>query len=475
MVQIARKARPELPVLVIGGGPVGLVAGAHLVRRGERPLILEAARAVGENIREWAHVRLFSPWKYLTDPVAVEMLEREGWSSPDPESLPFGDEFVERFLDPLAALPQLAEGIQVNRRVVAVSRTGVDKAKSDGREHAPFEVLARRNDGRIERYYARALIDASGTYQTPNPLGANGVPVPGEAELAESIHYGIPDVRGPMRSRYSGKRILVVGSGHSAFNAVLDLSQLARTTPCTEVAWTIRRDGIGDLFGGGEDDALPARGRLGSRLRELVERGDVPLYTGVRVSELRGIESGILVTGESDQVIGPVDEIVVTTGFRPDVNMLREVRLALDPALEAPVRLAPMIDPSRHDCGTVQPHGFEELSHPEPNLFVVGMKSYGRAPTFLLPTGYEQVRSVVAALTGDLESARTNRLMLPETDVCVTDSTAPGCCGVTTLPGASAKGRSTESSCSPEPVRSAGERQGSRAMPTSPSSGDCCG
>jgi hypothetical protein len=136
--------------------------------------------------------------------------------------------------------------------------------------------------------------------------------------------------------------------------------------------------------------------------------------------------------GEDGATIGPVDEIVCATGFRPDLTLTRELRLDLDTAVEAPSALAPLIDPNVHSCGSVPPHGAEELKHPEPDFYTVGMKSYGRAPTFLLLTGYEQVRSVVAAIAGDWESARKVELVLPETGVCST-SNSPGeavaCCG----------------------------------------------
>jgi hypothetical protein len=71
-----------------------------------------------------------------------------------------------------------------------------------------------------------------------------------------------------------------------------------------------------------------------------------------------------------------------------------------------------------HSCGSVPPHGEAELRHPEAGFYVVGMKSYGRAPTFLMLTGYEQVRSVVAAIAGDMEAARNVELVLPATGVC---------------------------------------------------------
>jgi thioredoxin reductase len=410
----------ELPVAVIGAGPIGVVAAAHLVSRGETPLVLEAGDAVGASVRKWAHVRLFSPWRYLVDPVAVSMLEPAGWTAPDPEALPTGGELVERFMEPLAALPAIAPHIRLGTRVAAVSRHGFDKMKTPGRDQAPFELVLRTADGGEERILAKAVVDASGTYLSPNPIGAGGLPVPGETELGERIVYGIPDVLGRDRARYAGKRVLVVGSGHSAFNALLDVAALARKEPGTAITWAIRRPTTARLYGGGADDQLAARGGLGMRMRALVSTGAARLVTGFRATRLDADANGITVRGE-DASIGPVDEIIVTTGFRPDLSITRELRLGLDPALESPVALAPLIDPNEHSCGTVYPHGAAELAHPEPGFYTVGMKSYGRAPTFLLLTGYEQVRSVVCALTGDEAGAKAVELVLPETGVCSTD------------------------------------------------------
>ena len=195
---------------------------------------------MGASIRAWAHVRLFSPWRHLVDLMAVSMLEPAGWTAPDPDALPIGGELVERFVEPLAALPAIAPHVRLGARVTAISRRGFDKMKTPGRDRAPFELLVRTADGGEERILARAVIDASGTYLSPNPLGAGGLPVPGETELAGRIVYGIPDVLGRDRARYAGKRVLVVGSGHSAFNALLDLAALARQEPNTAITWAIR-------------------------------------------------------------------------------------------------------------------------------------------------------------------------------------------------------------------------------------------
>jgi hypothetical protein len=126
-----------------------------------------------------------------------------------------------------------------------------------------------------------------------------------------------------------------------------------------------------------------------------------------------------------------VDLLVPATGFRPDLVMLSELRLELDPAVDAPRQLGPLIDPEFHSCGSVTPHGEKILAHPEPGFYIVGMKSYGRAPTFLMATGYEQVRSIAAALAGDRAAAENVELHLPETGVCSID--LGGSCD---LPGA---------------------------------------
>jgi thioredoxin reductase len=424
----------RLPVAVIGAGPVGLAAAAHLIAKGEEPLVFEAGERVGANVLEWGHVRLFSPWEYVVDSASAALLEAQGWERPAGCGYPTGRDLVEKYLAPLAATPEIAPRLRLGVRVESVSRLGFDKMKTAGREGAPFLLRVRTADGREESVLARAVIDASGTWSRPNPLGASGVPAAGEREAADRIFYGIPDAVGVHRQRYAGRRVLVVGSGHSAFNALLDLVELAKEEPGTEITWAIRRASPDNLFGGGSKDALSARGALGDRVREIVGSGAVRLATGFKALEVRSTGDGIVVVGDRES-LPPVDEIVVATGFRPDLSLASELRLALDETVESPTALAPLIDPNVHSCGTVRPHGAEELKHPEKDFYVVGMKSYGRAPTFLLLTGYEQVRSVVCALTGDWEGAREVHLELPETGVCslaplkdAVDKVAASCC-----------------------------------------------
>lgn len=431
------------PVVVIGAGPVGLAAAAHLLERGLEPLVLEAGAGPGAAVGDWGHVRLFSPWRYCLDPAARRLLDADSsWREPDLDTLPTGQDLVRDYLAPLAATPALADRVRYGTRVTAVAREGADRTRSLGRERRPWLVRT-ESDGGTRDVLAAAVVDASGTYGQPNPLGGSGLPAVGEHEAAPYLAGPLPDVLGRDRERFAGRRTLVVGMGHSAANTLLALTRLAEEVPGTEVVWAIRGGSPRRLFGGGTDDELPARGLLGTRLREAVEAGRLELWTRTTIERLAAADEQVVVSGvgraQGAREEGPfearVDVISAATGFRPDLDMLREVRLDLDDVVEAPARLAPLIDPNLHSCGSVEPHGESVLAHPDEGFYLVGMKSYGRAPTFLLATGYEQVRSVAAALAGDRAAADAVELVLPATGVCSSDLagedelTGGACCG----------------------------------------------
>lgn len=408
----------SLPVAVIGAGPVGLAAAAHLLERGLEPLVLEAGPTVGSAIRQWGHVRVFSTWKYNLDAASVRLLERNGWEAPRPTALPYGSQIVSDYLEPLAATPELRDRIRTGARVVAVTRQGMDKGRSQGRDQAPFLLRMEHDGGKVTEVLARAVIDTSGTWTTPSPLGASGLPVAGEAgaRAAGLVTGPLPDVSA---GGFAGRRTLVIGSGHSAANMVLDLARLARADPGTEVFWAIRAATPARAYGGGDADQLPARGQLGARLRTAVDTGAVQLLTDFHTASLETHDGTVTVHAADGRSVS-VDRVIPATGFRPDLSMLSELRLDLDPAVDAPKALGPLIDPDFHSCGTVPAHGASILAQPEKDFYLAGMKSYGRAPTFLMATGYEQVRSIAAALAGDTEAADAVELELPETGVCST-------------------------------------------------------
>lgn len=424
------------PVVVIGAGPVGLAAAAHLLERDLAPLVLERAASVGSALLSWGHVRVFSPWEYNVDRAARALLEAAGWDAPDAKALPTGEEIVRRYLEPLAAHPKVAPHVVLGATVTGISRRGLDKVASAGRHETPFSVRWRDGTGREHLALASAVIDASGTWGQPNPMGVDGMPVPGERAAGARIAYGIPDVLGAERAAYAGRRVLVVGAGHSAINVALDLLRLEQEAPGTHVVWAMRRNRIDRLLGGGLNDELPARGALGLAAKRAVDGGRLEMMAPFAAERIELTRERVTVAARIDKrdATLEVDRIVVATGFRPDVSILRELRIELDPALEAPPALAPLIDPNVHSCGTVPPHGAAELAHPEPGFYIVGSKSYGRAPTFLMATGYEQVRSVAAKIAGDHAAASEAHLVLPHTGVCsaaplVAGIAEPGCCG----------------------------------------------
>ena len=412
----------DLPVAIIGAGPIGLAAAANLAIQKVPFIVLESGQQVAENIRKWQHVHLFSPWQYDIDKAARKLLEETDWQSPQDDLLPTGKELIDQYLKPLSELPILKESIRYNSKVVSISRKENDKMKSLNREKQPFEIYIERNHG-VEIIEARAVIDATGTWGNPNPATSNGVWLASEKECQDHIEYGIPNVK-ENTNRYANKTITVIGGGHSAINTLLELAELQIEYPQTKLLWILRKKHVADAFGGEEKDALEARGALGTKIHSLVDSGKVKVYTPFYTMQVKALNEQLELVGRyHDEIISikEIDELIVNTGNRPDFSIEQELRLSIDPATESVEALAPLIDPNVHSCGTVRPHGEAILRQPEQGLYIVGMKSYGRAPTFLMATGYEQVRSITAYLAGDIEASKRVELDLPETGVCSTN------------------------------------------------------
>lgn len=431
-----------LPTAIIGGGPVAMAAAAQLAKRNMPFILFEKGTEIGSSVLSWKHVRMFSPWAFNIDPAAKELLLDSGWQAPDKEHMPTGEELVSQYLAPLSKLASIRPYIKLESAVTAIHRKGLDKMKSAGRENVPF-IIEYEQHGRLDRTEASAVIDATGTWLAPNPAGSGGLAADGEKQHADRIAYGIPDILGADMNRYSGKNVVVIGGGHSAIQALTLLHELKLQVPETTVHWVLRKPKVSDAFGGGENDGLPARGALGTQARQYVQNGNIRVHTPFLVHQIRKQEDSrtlslIGTSGDDAYELAKIEEIIVATGSRPDFSFLRELRYSYDPAVESVPGLAELIDPNIHSCGTVRPHGEAELRQPEQNFYIVGAKSYGRAPTFLLATGYEQVRSVVAALAGDYEAAREVKLQLPETGGCsvpkssilnIPISSSAGCCG----------------------------------------------
>ncbi|MCV9385405.1 NAD(P)-binding domain-containing protein [Reichenbachiella ulvae] len=410
----------ELPIAIIGGGPIGLAAAAQLALR-EKPFVLfESGEQIASNVNEWGHVRLFSPWEYNLDQSAETLLKLAGNKIPDKTYIPFGHELISDYLLPLYKLKGIQENIHLNTTVRSVGRKGIDKMKDKGREESPFLIQVEEN-GCFNSYEAKAVIDASGTWQNPNPLGSGGVFALGEIENRIQIEYGMPDILEKDSLKYADKSTLVVGGGHSAIGSILALNELKVDHPKTRIHWLLRKENLASIYGGKEADQFKARGALGIQIEELVNSGAIEIHTPVHIHQIEKTSDQLTIKGQKEGEyfeLNGIDQIIGNTGSRPDFDFLREIRLEIDPALESVPKLGPLIDPNIHSCGTVRPHGEAELRQPEKDFYVVGMKSYGRAPTFLMTTGYEQVRSIIAHLHGEFESAQRVELKLPETGVC---------------------------------------------------------
>ncbi len=411
--------KSELPVVIIGAGPIGLATASHLSKRNIAFLILEAGDRIAQNIESWRHVSMFSPWEYNLDRASISLLERYDWEKPVDHLIPTGGELIDHYLSPLSNTKEIKPHLRLSSRVVAISRKRINKIKDYSRDRAPF-VLRVQTQNATEIIHARAIIDASGTWHNPNPSGADGLPAIGEENFEDRIQYGIPDVSGNDYKKYKNKNVAVIGSGHSAINVLLELCDLQEQSSKMNIHWILTKSKVEDAYGGLDQDQLPGRGKVGMKVKQLVDDQRINVYTPFFVEAFEESKGQIAIKGQYEMTDNEVvvDEVIVATGLRPELSFLRELRISLDSSLECPTKLAPMIDPNIHSCGSVEPHGEADLRHPEKDFYIVGMKSYGRAPTFLLATGYEQVRSVVAAIDGDFEAARNVRLSLPESGVC---------------------------------------------------------
>lgn len=394
---------------ILGGGPVGLEAALAAAQAGIPFTLYEAASDVAGNVRSWGHVQLFTPWSMNVSPRVRGALEAVGRAVPASEECPTGLEMVERVFEPLAALPELAPHIACGTRVVEVGREGLLKSDEIGtgaRAHRRFRLLLRDGDGSESIEFADAVLDCTGTYDQPNALGAGGIRAPGEEGAADYIIRRIPDLDAPLLSGdapgWAGLRILLVGAGHSAQTAARDLAGLVARVPETRVTWAIRAGR--PTFGAVDDDPLPGRDALVRRSRSLALDPDTPfdVRLGRSVEALEASPDGIVVTLAGDDGSSStlaVDRIISLTGSVGDARMYRQLQVHECYATSGPMRLASaLLAAGAADCLAQESHGADTLKNPEPDFYILGMKSYGRNSSFLLRVGWEQVDEVFALI-----------------------------------------------------------------------------
>lgn len=412
----SQSSSPKPHVAILGAGPIGLEAALAAAQKGLPFTVYEAADRIAASVRDWAHVRLFSPWRLNASPRVRERLRREGQEPPrgdaDP-SYPTGAELLEKVLEPLAALPEIAPRLRLGHRVVAVGRDGFVKSDEIGtgaRAARPFRLLI-EDDGseRIER--AQVVLDCTGSYAVPNALGDGGIPAPGEAavEAAGRLDRRIPNLDDPeTAARYAGQTILLVGAGHSAQTAAVGLAQLAESHDGTRGIWALRGDA--SALEPLDDDPLAERAKLMARAAELAAGASPAVETrfGVVVESLTPIEDGVQVrlrrrddvSGEAVETVS-VDRVLALTGSLGDHRLYRQLQVHECYATSGPMKLAAALlgeSGGGGDCLAQSSHGAETLLNPEPSFYILGSKSYGRNNTFLLRTGWEQVDEAFSLL-----------------------------------------------------------------------------
>ncbi len=387
---------------VLGAGPIGLECLLRAREAGWDAHVYESGR-VGESVRRWGHVRMFSPWRMNVSAAGKAAV---GLEDLDPDALPTGAEYVTRYLEPLAASPLLAGRVHPGTEVVAVSRGTLlkgDAIATDARRRPPFRVLLRDGDGeRVEE--ADVVVDATGTYATPNRLGPGGIPAVGERS-ARGIEHRIPDIEGRDRTAFAGRRTLVVGAGHSAATAIVALEALARETPRTRVVWVTRSEEerpVPEVAA----DPLAERARIAGAANRVAGDGEgwLERLRGTHVDALHeaGFGYRVKMGGPAGERTLDVDRVLALVGYRPDPDLARELQVQTCWATEGTYPLAAALlsrAGEGSDClETGRDLDASTLRHPEPGFFTLGIKSYGRNPDFLLEVGFKQVDNLLTSI-----------------------------------------------------------------------------
>ena len=422
----------SLRMAILGSGPIGLEAAlaAAAAEAGYRFKVYEAAAQAAGHVREWGHVELFTPWDLNVSDRMRRALEQAGHAVPSGSECPTGSELVERVLGPVSALPSIADHIEYGVRVERIGRTGLLKHEEIGTgergKHA-FRLLLRDDSGREWTEEADVVVDCTGN-TVPNALGDGGIPAPGEALVSETVSHDIPDVSRLCvppggdgdPDAWAGRTVLVVGAGHSATTAVSALVELAEARPDTRVVWALR----GDVPRPEPDDPLEQRAALTARAAELAVAPPpcLEVRTGVVVDAMAWVEDraggdgtdattrgkarrvGVKLRTEDGLVeCVDVDRILAMTGKVGDHLLYRQLQVHECWATQGPMKLAAALmaqGGGTGDCLDQTSLGANTLVNPEPNLFILGIKSYGRRSDFLMRVGWEQVGEVFGLLAG---------------------------------------------------------------------------
>lgn len=403
-----RNDQPRLAIL--GAGPIGLEAALYAATL-KLPFTVYERGGVGDHVRQWGHIRLFSPFGMNVTPLGLARIRTDNSQHrfPAEGDTITGKDHLSAYLEPLALSPLLLERIQTETRVVAIGRHGLLKQDNPGdarRGEQPFRLLLRdaKNQERVEE--ADVVLDCTGTYGRHRHLGHGGIPAVGELAAQAQIAYGLEDVLGERRGQYADRTTLVLGGGYSAATTVGQLATLAEKHPATWVVWLARR-GSSQPIRRYVNDSLRERDLIAVRANQLATRadGNVEFHAQAQVEavESKGADRGFTVraTCSGKAMTFEVERIIANVGYTPDTDLYRELQIHECYASLGPMSLAAaLLKHSGGDCLTVSAQGAAVLRNPEPNFYILGSKSYGRNSSFLLRAGFEQVRDAFALIVG---------------------------------------------------------------------------
>lgn len=396
-------------VAILGAGPVGVEAALE-ASRAEFGVILYDAGRIGEHLRRFAHVPLFTPFGMNSTPLGRETLRHAGVPLPEEDALLTAGALVERYLKPLCRALAPSVVVRERTRVTRVARDGASKRSPApggiARASLPFLLRVEGPHGAVAHERAGFVIDATGVYGTPGDFGPGGLPAIGQETLGTLLDRHLPDLLGVDRDRYAEHRVLLVGSGHSTATALLDFETLAGEGAPAAIHW-IHRDpapGVREVA----DDPLPARSDLARRSSAIARTAPwLRRHPGAEILALARSRGGAVTVALGENGLErqlEVDRVLALVGYRPDLEMTRELRVHHCYESEGPMKLAAAIQAvegangSDGDCLAQVSHGPASLETPEPGFYVLGAKSYGRNPGFLLAIGHQQARDAVALI-----------------------------------------------------------------------------
>ena len=370
----------SLRIAVIGAGPIGIEAALYAKACGFPVAVYDRGR-IGDHVRRWGHVRMFTPFGMNATPLGLAEVRREkaGRSLPAEGDLITGKQFVDTYLTPLAETETLIESLHLEEAVLQVGRAASVKKSEPGAERLPFRLLVRDGKGQERIDTADVVLDCTGKLNTPNRLGDGNIPAVGELAAKPHIAWGIEDILGERRAHYGGKSIVLVGDGYSAATTICALAELAEAVNDTWVFW-LTRGPRGAPLPRLPNDPLKERDRLAVRANSLATRcdGNLEFHPQTVLDEVvsHGPDKGFRVAGRTagKPVSWEVERVIANVGYRADMRISDGLRV---------------------DVPTGQPETRE------PNYFIIGNKSTVVKSDFLIRDGFDQIRRVFAQLSGN--------------------------------------------------------------------------